>query len=204
MSSTRRSWLHIAEVQTTAEGEKKKRKKKRKLFPFFFIFFSSLVQERKAETLSVHLGSKEGLRGSWNPLYTMQVGGHGYKYWLTSCPRLWRRKRPGSQYMLPVGQAKLQGDIHKLLALVLSPSADRCKQSPSQQGKSKQCRGARNSHQQPEPPTMHSIYVPAWWLSSGATKQQTALGFSSLLAVPQPSQTEGNKPGCWGKSRCPS
>lgn len=64
MSSTRRSWLHIAEVQTTAEGEKKKRKKKRKLFPFFFIFFSSLVQERKAETLSVHLGSKEGLRGS--------------------------------------------------------------------------------------------------------------------------------------------
>lgn len=162
------------------------------------------MQERKAEILSAHLGSKEGLRRSWNPLSTVGVGRHGCRYWLTSCPRLWRRKKPGSQYMLPVGQAKLQGDIRKLLALVLWPSADRCKQSLSQKGKSKQRRGARNSHQQPEPPTAHSIYVPACWLSPGATKQQMVLGFSSLLAVPQPSQTEGNKPGCWGKSRCPS
>lgn len=97
--------------------------------------------------------------------------------------------------MLPVGQAKLQGDIHKLLALVLSPSADRCKQSPSQKGKSKQRRGARNSHQQSEPTAAHGIYMPAQWLSFGATKQQMALGFSSLLAVPQPSETDGNKPG---------
>lgn len=53
--------------------------------------------------------------------------------------------------MLPAGQAKLQGDIHRLLALALSPSADRGKQSQSQKTKSKQCQGMSKSHQQSDP-----------------------------------------------------
>jgi len=58
--------------------------------------------------------------------------------------------------MLPAGQAKLQGDIHKLLALTLSPSADRRKQGQSQMAKSKQ----RQEDEQ-LPPAVRSLLLLA-------------------------------------------